>query len=114
MNPDLDDIKATYQEAGHDFYVIESAGRVVGTGALLRESKHVGRIARVTVDPKHRRRGVGAAMVDHLLQRARQLGMRTVLVETNLDWHEAIRLYLAQGFQEYDRDDVSVHLRLGL
>lgn len=114
LNPDLDDIEASYLQAGHAFFVADASGQVVGTGALVRESADVGRIVRVSVAPNRRRRGVGLAMVERLLRQARESGMRTLHVETNLDWHEAIRLYKVHGFREYDRDEQSVHLRLKL
>ena len=114
LNPDLDDIEASYLRAGHAFFVADMAGLVVGTGALVRESADIGRIVRVSVAPNQRRRGVGRAMISRLLRQARESGIRTLLVETNLDWHEAIGLYRAHGFREYDRDDESVHLRLKL
>lgn len=114
LNPDLADIKASYYEAGHAFFVAEAAGQVVGTGALVRESADAGRIVRVSVAPNHRRRGVGWAMIERLLQHARENDLRTLLAETNLDWYEAISLYQAHGFREYERDEESVHLRLSL
>jgi ribosomal protein S18 acetylase RimI-like enzyme len=114
LNPDLNNIRKAYLEAGHTFFVADAAGRVVGTGALVRESAHVGRIVRVSVAPTHRRQGIGRAMVGHLLQHSRESGLHTLLVETNTDWYGAIRLYLAHGFQEYERDEQSVHLRLSL
>jgi N-acetylglutamate synthase-like GNAT family acetyltransferase len=114
LNPDLVDIETYYRKAGHAFFVADAAGLVVGTGGLIRESAVVGRIVRVSVTPDHRRRGVGRAIVERLLQHASELGLRTLLVETNLDWHEAISLYRAHGFREYDRDEESVHLRSSL
>ena len=45
-NPDLDDITATYVDAGHLFVVAEVAGQVVGTGVLKAEGERTGRIER--------------------------------------------------------------------
>jgi N-acetylglutamate synthase-like GNAT family acetyltransferase len=111
LNPDLADIAANYGEAGNAFFVADAAGQLAGTGGLVRESAEIGRIVRVSVAPEKRRRGIGRAMVGRLLWHAQEIGLHTLLVETNLDWHEAISLYLAHGFREYDRDEESVHLR---
>ena len=112
LNPDLDDIFQTYVQAGHYFIVIENGEEIVGTAALITESPGVGRIVRVTVKPNQRRAGIGRALVQHLLQKATEIGYSQVLVETNLDWHDAIRLYERNGFEEYDRDEEEVHFSI--
>jgi ribosomal protein S18 acetylase RimI-like enzyme len=110
LNPDLDNIEASYIQAGHLFVVVESAGQIIGTGALVSEEAETGRIVRVSVAPAYRQAGLGQQLVEYLLQAARQRGFSRVLVETNLDWYAAIRLYRRCGFREYARDEESVHL----
>lgn len=114
LNPDLDDIHQSYVQAGHQFVVAEVEGNIVGTAALVQESPMIGRIVRVTVCTQQRRSGIGRKLVEHLLKKARASQVSQVLVETNHDWYDAIRLYERCGFQEYDRDDESVHLSLSL
>jgi len=113
-NPDLDDIAATYVLPGHLFVVAERDGRVVGTGALVTEEPGVGRLVRMSVDRAERGRGIGRALVRHLIEAARSRGHRRLVVETNDDWHDAIGLYLACGFTEEDRRDGEVHFALEL
>lgn len=112
LNPDLLDITATYLEPGHWFVVVEVAGELVGTGALRRHGDGVGELVRISVGPRHRRQGIGQAIVAHLIAAAQQAGITRLLVETNLDWEEAIRLYERFGFREYDRDAISVFMCL--
>ena len=112
LNPDLDNINASYVQTGHLFVVVESAGQIIGTGALIHEEGNDGRIVRVSVAPAFRRTGLGQQLVEYLLQAARERQFGRVLVETNLDWYAAIRLYHRCGFREYARDDESVHLSL--
>ena len=113
-NPDLDDVAAAYTDAGHAIVVAEIDGEIVGTGALVGESPDVGRLVRMSVGSSHRRRGIGRALVAHLLGLARARGARRVLVETNDDWHDAIRLYRSCGFVEQARADGEVHLAFDL
>lgn len=110
LNPDLDDIETSYIQAGHYFAVAESAGQIVGSGALVSEASEAGRIVRVSVAPAYRRAGIGRLLVEHLLRAAEKRQFEQVLVETNLDWYDAIRLYQRCGFNEYARDDESVYL----
>ena len=114
-NPDLDDIAAHYVAPGHYFVVVEQDGKLIGTGALVAEGadrQATGRIVRMSVAPEHRGRGLGRALVEHLLDEARRRGYRGMLVETTKEWHDAIRLYQRCGFVEYARDDEDVHLAL--
>jgi ribosomal protein S18 acetylase RimI-like enzyme len=113
LNPDLEDIAAHYVARGALFVVAEIAGAVVGTGALVPEGPG-GRLVRIAVAPAQRRRGVGRALVDHLVRAARARGWPQVLVETNDDWHEAIALYQRYGFREYARAAGEVHMVLDL
>jgi ribosomal protein S18 acetylase RimI-like enzyme len=113
-NPDLDDIMAHYVDLGNVFVVAQVDGSLVGTGALIAEGQHTGRIVRMSVRRDARRQGIGQLLVAYLLSRARERGYTRVLVETNNDWDDAIALYRRCGFVEYDRDDVSVYLALTL
>ena len=81
---------------------------------LVTEDEDVGRITRVSVQHKHRRKGIGSALVKHLVGIARRRGLKRLLVETNNDWHDAIGLYKRCGFLEYGRDDISVYMILVL
>lgn len=114
LNPDLNDIDKNYVQAGHCFIVAETAGEIVGTAALVSEGPGIGRIVRVTVAPGQRRAGIGRKLVEHLLATAVEREYRRAVVETNHDWYDAIRLYERCGFQEYGRDEESVHLSLAL
>ncbi|HEX8035978.1 MAG TPA: GNAT family N-acetyltransferase [Ktedonobacterales bacterium] len=109
-NPDLDDISLHYLAVGDYFIVAERGDEIVGTGALVARDGNTGQIVRVSVSPTYRREGIGAALVSQLLGEARARGFSQVLVETNLDWHDAIRLYVRAGFVEYARDAESVYL----
>ncbi len=114
LNPDLDDITSNYILAGHLFLVCEHQGQIIGTGALVNEDSQTGRIVRVSVAPSHRRRGIARQITHHLISRAPQQGYNQIVVETNDDWHSAIRLYQNCGFREYDRRNGEIHFILNL
>ncbi len=114
INPDLDDINSHYLEVGSVFVVADLAGEIVGTGALIEESESIGRLVRMSVKRTFRRQGIGRALVAYLLALAHQSGFVRLLVETNLDWYDAIGLYQSYGFTEYDRDEVSTYMSMDL
>jgi ribosomal protein S18 acetylase RimI-like enzyme len=106
LNPDLNDILRTYVEPGEIFLVAEDEeGNIVGTGALVREAEDVGRIKRVSVESTQRRRGIGRAIAQRLLELARQRGYHRIVLETNLGWDDAIGLYRSLGFSEHEHED---------
>ncbi|MEO7019111.1 MAG: GNAT family N-acetyltransferase [Ktedonobacteraceae bacterium] len=114
LNPDLDDITASYLASGHLFLVAEQQQTLVGTGALLLQPAATGQIVRVSTHPIYRRLGIARAICQQLIEHARQLGLHTLIVETNRNWHDALKLYQDLGFQQYTRDDVSSYLGMDL
>lgn len=112
LNPDLDDIVTSYVSAGSLFVVAAIGDQIVGTGALVREDPGVGRLVRMSVRSSVRRRGIARALVAHLIDAARQRRYRRLVLETNVDWDDAIGLYTSCGFTEYARTPEEVHLAL--
>ena len=91
--------------AGIHTFVARLGGKVVGTAALLLEDKFIhggGRVAHVedvAVHPDFKKQGIGAALVRHLIDRARDLGCYKVI----LNCHDhLIPFYEQQGFRQYD------------
>lgn len=114
LNSDLDDIAANYLARGHRFIVAEVDGALVGAGALKVLDRRRGRLVRLSVAKDYRRRGLGQAMVEHLIALARIRGLEQLLVETNHDWRDATALYQRSGFRPYARDETSIHMARGL
>lgn len=119
MNPDLDDIAASYASAV--FLVAEHDGRIVGTGALTPEpdrragAGRLRRIQRMSTAAGHRRRGVATAVLRALLDHARERGYGDVVLSTVERWDDAVAFYTAAGFQITHRtDDGDVHFAIQL
>jgi ribosomal protein S18 acetylase RimI-like enzyme len=112
-NSDVEDISSSYVERGAEVVVAEIAGRIVGTGTLLPLDEASGRIVRVGVDRRHRRRGIARAVVVELLGRARGRSMTTVIVTTDPPWLDAISLYRSCGFEVTAETAESIQLHDG-
>jgi len=69
----------------------DAAGRPIGTGRLLPD----GRIGRMAVVKEWRRRGVGADLLEALVEEARRRGFREVKLSAQL---QAAEFYRAHGF----------------
>ena len=72
----------TLYEAVQEFWVAESDGEVVGCGALHVLWADLGEVRTVAVDPKARGKGIGHAVVDRLLEVARELQLERLFVLT--------------------------------
>lgn len=110
LNPDLNNIYESYIAQGSLFIVAELEGTLIGAGALIAEGETIGRIVRVSVSESHRRMGVGRLLTEKLIEAASTRQFGKIVVETNEDWYDAIRLYQRCGFTEYDRCTGEVHM----
>ncbi len=110
FNHDLDDIWNNYIAAGDRFLVVYAGGELVGTGALIKESIATGRIVRMSVARHMRRKGIGRKLARELIRLGKESGFRRIVVETNDDWHDAIRLYERCGFVPYNYRNGEIHM----
>ena len=72
----------TLYEAIQEFWVAELDGDVVGCGALHVLWSDLGEVRTVAVDPRVKGRGIGHAIVDRLLEVARDLNLERLFVLT--------------------------------
>ncbi len=99
LNPDLRDIAATYADAV--FLVAEHtpSQRIAGTGALVPRGDGIAEIVRMSVARPLRRHGLGTRLLQALIDRARALGLRQIILETTDTWTEVIAFYQRFGFR---------------
>lgn len=112
LNPDLDDILTSY--AGAVFLAAKVDGALIGTGVLIPEGVGAGRIVRMSVDKAQRRGGVGTRILRALLDEARALGYRKIVLETTETWDDAIGFYLRNGFRITHHAGGDAHFELRL
>lgn len=72
----------TLYEAVQEFWVAEYQGTVVGCGALHVMWSDLGEVRTVAVDPALTGHGIGHAIVDRLLEVARELALKRLFVLT--------------------------------
>lgn len=82
------------------FYSLREDGQLLGIGALKRLPGDEGEIKSMRTAPAALGRGVGRAILGHLIGRARAMGLGRVSLETGSGplFEPAIRLYLREGF----------------
>ena len=72
----------TLYESVQEFWIAEADDRVLGCGALHVLWADLGEVRTVAVDPSVKGRGIGHAIVDRLLEVARELALRRLFVLT--------------------------------
>lgn len=75
-------------------------GDPVGCVALRQLDDDACEMKRMYVDDRGRGHGVGRALGEAVVQRARDLGYAAIKLDTSVEQHEAIGLYRSLGFQQ--------------
>jgi putative acetyltransferase len=86
------------ERGGHILMAVRD-GKIVGTCALVKEHDCVYELARLAVAPEAQRHGIGWALGQAMLGKARQLGARRVEVLTISTLLPALKLYDKLGFR---------------
>lgn len=76
----------------------ETSGAIVGFGAIYKPPTGTRADLQLFVHPDYRRRGVGATLLDHLLDRGRQLGARLLGINADARDTAAAAFLRAQDF----------------
>jgi amino-acid N-acetyltransferase len=97
----LDKATVTLYEDVQEFLVAETAGRVVGCGAVHVMWEDLAEVRTLAVDPEARGTGVGHLLLDRLLDRARDIGVRKVFCLTF-----EVEFFAAHGFHAIEGQPV--------
>jgi ribosomal protein S18 acetylase RimI-like enzyme len=84
------------------FYLVEFDGVMIGMGALDQIREKEGAIKRMYIRPAYRGKGIGKALLQQLLQKAKEFGYHSVYLETGITMTAAQHLYRSVGFVERD------------
>jgi amino-acid N-acetyltransferase len=95
----------TLYEAVQEFWVAELDGEVVGCGALHVLWSDLGEVRTIAVHPKVRGRGIGHAIVDRLLEVARELHLSRIFVLTF-----EVEFFSRHGFAEIEGTPVTAEV----
>ena len=100
--PDLADIERFYKRGAGSFWVADQKGTIVGTVGLIDIGGGDGALRKMFVDAAFRGRGFALAdrLLDALLTRAREKGIRRIYLGTAECLHAAHKFYRRRGFEE--------------
>jgi len=90
------------------------SGALIGIAGLItsdfRKTRHCGRLTSVFVHPAHRRHGIARTLVERLLARAEDGGLRSVRLEVVAGNGGAVGLYESLGFVPYGCEPAAYRL----
>ncbi len=99
---DLQNIELSYIARGGLFDVlVDEAGQVVGSVGLFALSRTICELRKMYLAAPARGLGSGRRLLDHALNRARELGFARVVLETAAVLRDAVALYERNGFHRY-------------
>lgn len=84
--------------------------RIVGTGALLKLPDGDFELAKMAVEKKYRRRGIGLKLAQALIDRARALNAGSIFLATSRQLEAAIGLYTELGFRQVTESSLKIEV----
>lgn len=106
------------QPGGH-IYLAWHDHEIVGTCALIKMNDETYELAKMAVAERARRKGIGWLLGQAAIAKARQLGAKTIFLESNTVLEPAIKLYQKLGFRRivgqpspYERCNIQMELKL--
>ena len=91
-----------FQPPSGRFYLVRYDGEVAGVGCLKNLGEDIAEIQRMYVPPHFRGKGLGRAIVNRLVEDARQIGYHRLKLESLEFLEAAHQLYRSVGFQNID------------
>jgi len=94
----LDDPRGTIIDSGGVIYLAEDNGTIIGSAALIHEHDGVYELAKMTVVPAWRGKGISKMLLEKCLDTARALQAKKVTLFSNDQLQTALALYQKYGF----------------
>lgn len=98
--PDLLRFNAHYTPPRGAFWVVRGDARVVGSVGVERLDDRTAELHRLYLDSTLRGRGIGRALVETVLDWAREQGVRRLVLWSDTRFEQSHRLYRRLGFEQ--------------
>lgn len=98
----LDDPVGTILQHGGYIFLAMEDDQVVGTSALMNEQDGLYELAKMTVAPASRGKGISKLLIEKCLDKAKEIGAKKLLLWSNSQLQTAIHLYSSYGFKHVE------------
>ncbi len=118
LDADLNDIKKHYLENNGEFLVAVLDNKILGMGAIRKIDNDTAELKRMRVKTDYQGQGVGSVILESLIERAKKLWYKNLILDTSSKQESAQNLYKKFGFKEEKRvkteDFETIHFLLKL
>lgn len=101
----LNDPKGTIIDQGGFIYLAKSGDEIIGSAGLMKEHDGIYELAKMTVAPAFRGKGVSKLLIEKCLSKAKELKAKKLLLFSNSQLKTAIALYEKYGFKHVEVKD---------
>ena len=101
----LNDPQGTIIDRGGFIYLAVLEDQVVGSAALMKEAEGVYELAKMSVAPSFRGKGISNLLIEKCIFKAKEMGAGKLLLFSNHQLGTAISLYEKWGFQHVPLKD---------
>jgi putative acetyltransferase len=101
----LNDPRGTIIHAGGAIYLAKAENEIIGSAAIMKEHDGVFELAKMTVAPAWRGKGISRLLMEKCLDKARELGATRIILFSNHQLQTAIALYRKFGFEHVEVTD---------
>lgn len=101
----LEDPRGTIIAHGGVIYLAKSNDTIIGSAALIKEHDGIYELAKMTVIPAWRGKGISKLLIEKCLATARSLKAKKIILFSNDQLQAALALYTQYGFKHVDVTD---------
>jgi len=101
----LNDPQGTIVDRGGCIFLATEADAIIGSAALMKEHEGVYELAKMTVAPAHRGRGISRLLIEKCLETAAGWKAKKITLFSNHQLVTAIALYEKYGFRHVPVED---------
>lgn len=98
----LNDPKGTIIDTGGAIFLAKYSDEIVGTAAVINEGHGIFELAKMTVAPAFRGKGISKLLIEKCIEVAKQLQAKKIVLFSNSQLQTAIALYKKYGFTHVD------------
>ena len=106
--PDLLDIRQSYQLNGGEFWVATDNGKLIGTIGLMMKGNDCAILKKFFVKREYRSQKIGLALYKELLAYAKKSGRKHIILDTPSVAHASHRFYENAGFHKIDATELPI------
>ena len=106
--PDLLNIKQSYQQDGGEFWVALHDGKVIGTIGLMIKEANCAILKKFFVKREYRSQKVGLSLYYELLKYANVMGVKHIILDTPSVAHTSHGFYERAGFRKIQKEALPV------